>query len=247
MTTTILTVLVLAIIAGLWFFKTKGQARQTEQQGKATTYSKDEAEKFVKQLDELGYFKYADKSDIDSLKMNFIKEFDPTGELTSIWDDNTHLPKDFRYYFCDGENVFEQGGVDDLLKDLKPVFDKMKFKCDITNYFEEWDDKNKWLNQKITINGTEYIIYKNFKDGYGWGETPFRIAQILNKELHKRNINEQLYLVNGGNDGRLAMLSKGQYELIYKTYKDKNWKPLDIYEWAKINQLDINKFDYWNK
>lgn len=247
MTTTIITVLVIAVFAGFWFFKTKGQTNQAEQQEKPRTYSEDEAEKFVKQLYELGYFKYADNSDLDSLKATFVKESDPEAELTSIWDDNTHLPKDFRYYFCDGEDVFEQGGVNDLLKDLKPVFDKMNFKFDITNYFEEWDDKNKWLNQKITINGTEYIIYKNFKDGYGWGETPFRIAQILNKELKKQNIDEQVYLVNGGNDGRLALLSKEQYELIYKTYKDKNWKPLDIYEWAKTNQLDINKFEYWNE
>jgi hypothetical protein len=246
MTTTIITTLVIAIIAGLWFFKTKGHSNQTDQQEKATTYSKDEAEKFVQQLDELRYFKYTDKSDIDSLKETFIKEFDPTAELTSIWDDKTHLPKDFRYYFCDGEEVYEQGGILGLLKDLNPVFTKMNFKCEITNHFEEWDEKNNWLNHKITINGTEYIILKNYKD-YGWGEAPFRIAQILNKELTKQNIDEQIYLVNGGNDGRLALLSKGQYELIFKTYKDKNWKPLEIHEWAENSKLDIKKFDYWNE
>jgi hypothetical protein len=246
MTTTIITTLVIAIIAGLWFFKAKGQANQTEQQEKLTTYNKDEAEKFVKQLDELGYFKYADNSDLDSLKTTFINEFDPTAELTSIWDDNTHLPKDFRYYFCDGEEVYEQGGIIGLLNDLKPVFNKMNFKCEITKHFEEWDEKNKWLNHKISINGTEYIIFKNFKD-YGWGEAPFRIAQILNMELTKQNIDEQIYLVNGGNDGRLALLSKEQYKLIFKTYKDKNWKPLEIYEWADISKLDIKKFDYWKE
>ena len=246
MTTTIITALVFVVILGLWFFKANGHTNQTEQQEETTTYSKDEAEKFVTQLEELGYFKYADKSDLESLKTNFVNEFDPTAELTSIWDDNTQLPKDFRYYFCDGEEVYEEGGILGLLKDLQPVFNKMNFNCDITHHIEEWDDKNKWLNHKITINGTEYTILKNFK-GYGWGEAPFRIVQILNKELEKQNIDEQIYLVNGGNDGRLALLSKGQYKLIYKTYKDKNWKPLDIYEWAITNQLDINKFEYWNK
>lgn len=240
---TTITTICLVIIAGLWFMKTQGQTRTKQIK---VVLNKDEAEKFVKQLDELGYFKYADISDLDSLKATFVKDFDPKAELTSIWDDKTHLPKDFRYYFCDGEEVYEQGGIVGLLKDLNPVFDKMNFKCEITNHFEEWDEKNKWLNHKITINGTEYIIFKNFKD-YGWGEAPFRIAQILNKELTKQNIDEQIYLVNGGNDGRLAILSKEQYELIYKTYKDKNWKPLDIYEWAITNQLDINKFEYWKK
>lgn len=246
MTTIIITTLLLAIIAGLLFFKAKAQTKQLTKQESPKTYDQDEAEKFVKQLDELGYFKYADSSDFDSLKATFVKEFDPTAELTSIWDDNTNLPKDYRYYFCDGETIYEQGGIIELLKELNTVFNKMNFKCDITNHFEEWDEKNEWLNHKITINGTEYIIFKNFKD-YGWGEAPFRIAQILNKELTKQNIDEQIYLVNGGNDGRLALLSKEQYELIYKTYKDNNWKPLEIHEWAKHFGLEIKKFEYWNE
>lgn len=237
---TIITFIVcIGVIAGLWFVKTKGQTKTEEAK---TVYKKDEGEKFVKRLDELGYFKYADNSDIDSLKANFIKEFDPEAELTTIWDDNTHLPKDFRYYFCDGEEVYEQGGIIGLLKDLKPVFDKMNFKCDITNHFEEWDEKNKWLNHKITMNGTEYLIFKNFTD-YGWGEAPFRIAQILNKELQKQNIDEQIYLVNGGNDGRLALLTRDLYNFIYSTYKDKKWKPLEINEWAKEFEIKPMNLD----
>lgn len=239
---------VIALIAERWFFKAKSQTKRILYEEKAKTCENHEAEKFVMQLDELGYFKYANSSDLDSLKANFINEFDPESELTSVWDDNTNLPKDFRYYSCDGEDVYEEGGIVELLKDLKPAFEKMNFKCDITNHFEEWDEKNKWLNQKITINGTEYIIYKNFKDGYGgWGETPFRIAQILNIELKKQNIDEQIYLVNGGNDGRLAILSNAQFELIDKTYKDENLKPLEINRWAKVSKVNIKKIDYWNE
>lgn len=247
-TTTIILTISLVIIAGLWYAKTKGQTKneKAKSQETKTVYDKDEAEKFVKQLEELGYFKYANKSDIDSLKATFIKEFDPKAEMISIWDDNTHLPKDFRYYFCDGEEVYEEGGINGLLKDLKPVFDKMNFKCYITKHSEEWDKKNKWLNHKMTINGTEYIILKNFTE-YGWGEVPFRIAQILNIELKEQKIDEQIYLVNGGNDGRLALLTKAQYELIDKTYKDENWKPLEIKKWAKVSKVDINNIDYWNE
>lgn len=238
--TTIILTICLVIIALLWSVSTKGQTKKEELKD---TYNKDEAEKFVKRLAELGYFKYADNSDIDSLNANFVKEFDPTAELTTIWYENTHLSKDFRYYLCDGEEVYEQGGIIGLLKDLKPVFDKMNFKCKITNHFEEWDEKNKWLNHRITINGTEYIIFKNFKD-YGWGEAPFKIAQILNIELQKQNIDEKIYLVNSGNDGRLALLTTEQYNLIYSTYKDTKWKPLEINEWAKefeVNLMEINQ------
>lgn len=246
MITTIITILLLAIIVGLWIFKTKEQSKKMTQQENTSSNNKEEVEKFVTQLEELGYFKYADNSDLDSLKANFIKEFEPTAELTSIWDDNSNLPKDYRYYFCDGEAIYEQGGIIELLKELSIVFEKMNFKCNITNHLEEWDEKDKWLNHKLTINGTEYIIFKNFKD-YGWGEATFRIAQILNKEFTKQNIDEQIYLVNGGNDCRLALLTKEQYELIYKTYKDNNWKPLEIHEWAYNSKLNIKKYDYWNE
>lgn len=80
-TTTIILTICLVIIALLWSVTTKGQTKNEEPKD---TYNKDEAEKFVKQLAELGYFKYADNSDIDSLKANFVKEFDPTAELTTI-------------------------------------------------------------------------------------------------------------------------------------------------------------------
>ncbi len=240
----IIAVIIIVIIGGLFFLKIKGTVRR--EKNTVTVDNKYEAEKFVNQLDKLGYFKYTDNSDIDSLKTTFIKEYDLDYGLTTIWDDKTNLPKDFRYYFCDGEDVFEEDGIIDLLKDLKPVFDKMNFKCEITDHIEEWNEKNKWLNHKITINGTEYIIFKNFK-GYGWGEAPFRIAQILNTELQKQNIVEQIYLVNGGNDGKLALLTKAQYQFIYKSIKNENWKPLEINEWAKVSKLDIKKFDYWNK
>lgn len=233
-----------AIIAGLCFFYSEVQAQQNENE--AIGYDKYEAKIFVQQLDELGYFKYADEADIDSLKSTMINEFNPKGHFTSIWYDDSNTLNDFRYYGCDGEQIFEQDGIISLIKDLEPVFDKMNFKCVVTNHVEEWDYKYDWLNHKITINGTEYIIFRNFK-GYGWVEAPFRIAQILNTELQKQNIDEQIYLIYGGNDGSCALLSYAQYQLIYKIFKNSRWRPLEIYEWAKESRLDVKKFDYWNK
>lgn len=244
MTLGIIISIVVIVITGLRLFKSDGKSKPIQE--KETVHKKNDAEKFVNQLEKYGYFKYAEKSDSAILKASFIQEFDPNSELISSWDDDTNLPKDFRYYFCDGEEIFEQDGIIGLLKDLKPVFEKMNFKCEVTNHSEEWDDKKKWLNHKITINGSEYHIFKNFAD-YGWGEAPFRLAQILNIELQKQKIDEQIYLVNGGNDGRLVVLTKPQHDLIYKTYKDENWKPLEINEWAKVFKIDIKKFDYWNE
>jgi len=196
-------------------------------------YNREEAEQFVKRLEEIGYFKYADLSDIADLKQNMIANYDTDNELTTIWNDETGIPKDYRYYYCDGEDVYETGGIIELLNKLKPTFNKLNFKCDITNHFEEWDDKNEWLNHRITINGTEYIIFKNFTE-MGWGEAPKRIAEIINIELSKQGIDEKIYLASGGNDGRLIFLTDELYKYIYSVYKSHLWKPLELNEWAKV-------------
>jgi hypothetical protein len=229
--------LILAAIIGIVFIQDKPELMQKISMGEAkrrkSPYNRAEAEQFVKQLDELGYFKYADKTDIDSLKENMIVSYDIDGGLTSIWDDETGIPKDYRFYPCDGEDVYEQGGIIDLLKKIKPSFDKINFKCEITNHFEEWDDKNEWLNHRITINGTEYIIFEN-ETKIGWAEAPRRIAEILNIELSKQGKDEKIYLASGGNEGWLIFLTEDIYKYIYSVYKDPREKPLDLKEWAKM-------------
>ena len=205
-----------------------------------TIYNKNEAENFVKRLDELGYFKYTDSLDLANLKENMIDCYDPESGLTTIWDDSTKTPKDYRYYFCDGEEVYEQGGIINLLKDLKPTFDKLDFKCEITDHFEKWDDKNKWLNHRITINGTEYVIFKNFAE-MGWGEAPKRIAEILNIELSKQGKDEKIYLANAGNEGILIFLTDKLYKYIYSVYKNPDWKPLEANEWARVMGINEHK------
>ncbi|MFD2432948.1 hypothetical protein ACFSO9_04965 [Mesonia maritima] len=188
--------LIFGIIIGLIVFGA------FKKKSKENSIQKVSATEFVAQLEKLGYYKYADEKNIDSLKNDLIENYDPTNELVSIWDDDTSVPLDYRYYWCDGETVYEEGGFTELLEQVKPTFDKIGLTINITDHFEEWDDKNEWLNHRITINGTEYVIFKNFK-GYGWGEAVMRFAQIINQEAKKQGIKERIYLASGGNDGRL--------------------------------------------
>lgn len=200
------------------------------------------ATEFVVELEKLGYYKYADKKNIKSLKNYLIVNYDPTNELVSIWDENTGVPLDYRYYWCDGETVYEEGGFTELLEQVKPTFEKIGLKIDVTDHIEEWDANNEWLNHRITINGIEYIIFKNFK-GYGWGEAVIRFAQIINQEAEKQGINERIYLASGGNDGRLIFLSKELYDYIYNVYTNEKWKPLEANEWMKVMSVKPMKMN----
>lgn len=239
MTEWILIIVVAITIGFSWFKKAKAQPINSQ---RTIVYDIGEAEEFVKRLEDLGYFKYADHSDLNALKENMLNSYDPDGELLTILDERTNTPKDYRYYMCDGEEVYEEGGITTLLSQIKPTFEKINFVCNVTNHFEEWDDQNQWLNHRITINGTEYVVFKNFKE-LGWGEAPKRISEILNIELSKQGIDERIFLASGGNDGRLVFLTDELYKYIYSVYKNPNWKPLELDEWAKTIGVKPMKLD----
>ena len=172
--------------------------------------------------------------------LEIIRKYGNEGTLTTIWDENTNVAKDYRFYFCDGETVFEGDGIPDLINDLQPSFEKFGVKIKIDSFSEEWDDE-KGLSTKIKINGTEYEIFKNFKKG-GWGEAPMRIAHAINKELEKKGINEKIYLISGGNDGKLVFLTEEQHKYIYAFFKDSKEKPLGLNEWGKVMKTEPLNF-----
>jgi len=198
-------------------------------------YSIASAKDFVDKIDSLGYFKYAEQKDIGRLKQNHLESFDPEGSWGGIWDDDTGLPLDFRYHSCDGEDLFEPGGFTAKLKEMGPIFQKIGLVIVVNHHYEEWDAEHEWLNHEITINGTEYVIFKNYQGYNGWGESPKRFAEILNKELEKQNIDERVYLINGGNDGFLILLNDELYNYFYSTFKNIECKPLKVNEWVKYS------------
>jgi hypothetical protein len=192
----------------------------------------------VKQLIDLGYYKYADPMDVDSLKEDLIATIAKYGILSTLYFDKSLTPKDYRYYMFDGETVFEQNGFTDMLKDMKGSFDKMGLKLEIINHIEEVDPVTKGLHHELTLNGKRYVIFKNFKD-YGWGEAAQKFAEMINDQLQLQNIDERLYLINGANDGTAVFLTEQQFQLIDKTFTDDRWKPMKADKWCKVFDVKL--------
>lgn len=235
------TELIIPLITGALIW---GITALTNKRGKklnSKIYLKDGTD-FVNHLEKLEYFKYADPTEIKALKETMIEAYDPAGELVTIWDDETGTPKDYRLYMCDGENLFEEGGFTSMLDDLQPTFNKLGLKIVITNHVEEWDDTNNWLNHYVTINGNNYTIFKHFKEA-GWGEAAQTLADILNAELSLQGKDERIYLVNGGNDGRLIFLEEKQFRYINIIYRNEQWKPLSVKDWCKTMRLKPQKIN----
>ena len=243
-TTTLVIIIISLVICGLVFYKNKTIDKPSKSAviKLEIKYNIEAARFFVKHLEELGYFKYADKKDVDSLKNNMIKEYDPTNELVSLWEENSSTPKNYRYYFCDNETLFEEGGLIDMLKDIQPTFDKIGLTFKVTDHYEVWNNTNKWLNHTITINEKKYTVFKNFSE-MGWSEAAQRLAEILNEELVKQHKEERVFLVNGGNDGRIIFLTEEQFLYINSIYKNKQWKPLRVKEWCLEMQSPYMQVD----
>lgn len=198
----------------------------------------DVAAAFVEQLEAQGYYKYASKGDVEELKKDLIDSISQYSVLSTVYNEDL-LPKDYRYYMCDGENVYEQTGFTEILSELQRTFDKIGLRIEISNHHEVWDTENNWLDHWITINGKEYIIFKHYPET-AWGEAVFRLADILNEQLALQGKDERVFLINGGNDGALVFLTEEQNKLIASFLKDDQWRPLDIQTWCKVMKVDPN-------
>jgi hypothetical protein len=231
MTTIIILSIIALISGGLFLYSCKNKS--TNAIDKKTFLSRQEAEDVVKQLADLGYYKYADSKDVDTLKEDLISSIAEYGILSTVYFDKPITPKDYRCYLFDGESVFEQGGFTDILQDMKGTFNKISLKLEITNHIEENDSVTKGLNHELTVNGKRYIIFQNFKE-YGWGEAAQKFAAMINDQLEIQNKDERLYLINGGNDGSAVFLTDRQFQLLNKLFTDDQWKPLEVDKWSEV-------------
>ncbi len=227
----IILVIVLAT-GGLFIYSCTNQPKN-DMQDKKPFLSRQQAEDVVKQLTDNGYYKYADPNDIDTLKEDLISTIAEYGILSTVCFDRPVTPKDYRYYIFDNETIFEQGGFDDAINDMKGIFEKIGLKLEITNHIEEWDTTTNSLNHELTINGKHYVIFKNFKD-YGWGEAAAKFAEMINDQLQIQNKDERLYLINAANDGVAIFLNDKQFQLIDKLLPDAEWKPLKVDKWCEV-------------
>ncbi len=231
--TQIIIFLILVISGGGFLFYRHINKSKRYSKNNKPFLDRNSAEKFVNQLTELGYYKYADRKDIEALREELTTSIAQYGILSTIDFDTPIVPKDYRYYGLDGETIFEEGGFDDTLNGMGPFFHKIGLNLEITNHIEEVDPATNGLNHEIAVNGKPYVIFKDFKE-YGWGEAAQKFTEMINDQLLIQGKAERLYLINGGNDGSAVFLSDEQFNLIDELLTDDDWKPLKVEKWCKV-------------
>jgi hypothetical protein len=195
----------------------------------------------VKKLDELGYFQYADSDIIPDLKSNLVKSFDGHKVLSTMIDEETLLPYDYRLYFCDGEALFESGGLEEYLGFVKQAFEKRKLILDFSNEISI-QDGNYW-NHRITVNGKEYVAFEGPMERMDiWAVAQLNFYRLLNNQLEMQGSDERVYPISGGEEGQFVFLTKKLFDYISTTFYQGNdfrkWEiPYSVEKWKEVNGL----------
>jgi hypothetical protein len=144
-------------------------------------------EEFVAQLEEAGYFKYAEPDLVPEMKAEVV-------QARSIWPMPSDLPLlTKRVYPGDAERLTE-GGVLAFLWQLSPVLQQQGV---IAPIYMDQDFKVGQFAYTVTVNLTEYPMLK--QDEYGEG-IPYvlvtgRAFALINDLLQKTSSHERMYSV----------------------------------------------------
>ena len=167
---------------------------------------------FATELIENDFLRYADSSNIDGLKKQLKNSFD-------IYEDDN-----FKIVHIDAEELAEFN-FDFFL----PQLNKMLGKRNVNLTVETANDYEK--TNYIIINGEKLCLYtkKELDNLTFWDTAPRNFFKKVNKILKTKNIDEQFYLLYGGNDLHTLLLTDKQFLIISEYYndndKEKPYKP----------------------
>ena len=183
---------------------------------------------FVAELKELGYFKYTAPENLGTLKKEIETVFDQHKVLATAYVMIAPFqPFCYRLYSCDGETLFELGGIEGSLKDIKPTFDKLN----IPLHWREDHFSDDASEHSIIINDKKYFAFKGDpNDPEAWGIATSNFVEIINDQLTIHDSDERVYPILCNNDGQIIFLTDMQYQFI-SLYLDKTERPMDIGLW----------------
>jgi len=158
------------------------------------------------------FLKYADSSKLDSLKTQLKNSFD-------IYDDDN-----FKITHIDAEELAEFS-FDFFLPNLNRLLEKRQVNLSVKKLNS---DDNSF---DIVINEDTIQLYsKNDLDNsLFWDTAPSNFFKKTNEILKTKKIDEQFYLLYGGNDLHTLLLTDKQFSIISEYYKnnekEKPYKP----------------------
>lgn len=160
---------------------------------------------YAAELIDNGFLKYADSSKVDSLKTQLINSFD-------IYEDDN-----FKIAHIDAEELAEFS-FDFFIPTLNKILAKRDFQVSA----QKLNDKDNSFD--ALINGDTIQLYNqhDLDNNQFWDTAPRNFFRKVNDLLKTRNCNEQFYLLYGGNDLHVLLLTEKEFSIISDYYKDKD-------------------------
>jgi hypothetical protein len=195
----------------------------------ATTKTKLTGNQIIEELEKLNFFNLTEKEDLKETKAEFEKSYNELNFFEGKMKDESLIFTDNRFYFIDTETLFEGGGLIQYLEIVKKSFNKLNLKLEISDEFENQTEKH-WTH-KIKLNGKEYIAFDNDWGDNDWGISYINFIEMLNNQLKTQKSNERFYPISSGNDGRIVLLTKDQFEFVKNNYPKDKEHPQEINDW----------------
>ena len=167
---------------------------------------------YATELIDQEFLKYADSSKINSLKAQLKTSFD-------IYDDDN-----FKITHIDAEELAEFS-FDFFISNLNRLLVKRQLNFTVKKLNS---DDNSF---DIIINQDTIQLYSqsDLENNLFWDTAPRNFFKKVNKLLKAKNINEQFYLLYGGNDLHTLLLTDKQFSIISEYYinndKQRPYKP----------------------
>jgi hypothetical protein len=159
--------------------------------------------RFGEELIDVGFLKFADSTQLDSLKFEIINSFYIYNEANS------------KIAHIDAEELAEFN-FDFFVPTLDKMLEKRGFRLDVKTASDYEDTHD------ILMNGSKIRLYSKdeLDNGRFWESAPSNFFREVNNQLDKKGIDESFYLLYTGNDLQAILLTKDEQRIIAKHYKD---------------------------
>jgi len=149
------------------------------------------------------FLKYADSSRIDSLKEQITKSFD-------IYEDDN-----FKIAHIDAEELAEFT-FDFFLPSLNRILAKREIKLSA----QKLNENENSFDALINADTIQLYTKKDLDNNTFWDIAPRNFFRKVNAVLRAKNTIEQFYLLYGGNDLHVILLTEKQFSIITNYYKN---------------------------
>ena len=189
----------------------------------------------IVELEKLNFFNLTEKKDLKETKAEFEKSYNELDFFEGKMKGESLIFTDNRFYFIDTETLFEGGGLIQYLETVKKSFDKLNLKLEFSDEFNNQTERH-WTH-KIKLNGKEYVAYDNDFGDNDWGISFINFIEMLNDQLKIQKSNERFYPISSGNDGRMVLLTKEQFDFVKANYPTNKEHPMEISDWKHYNTM----------